>query len=231
MGGKRRLAVACAPFVIGLAVATTAAASCDPGRPHINLSNPYKVGWQKDPASGCYNGVIASITKYTPFVWDIAERDTQAFIRLSDGVNTYGDLGWDFYPFTGHQKTMDYAAEDTPNSGGYVETFLNDNFGGDFKITFSSNALHYFENGTSVYTYTNTGYSGCDAREYGSVWAEDNQMMGGYSNNYVQFQHAQVLNSGNWSYFDGTIYNDVTSWYGDLKVSSTENDIWDRACP
>ncbi len=215
-------------FIVAILVsAGSAAASCNPGRSNSSVSN--QAGWLKGPPSGvCYDGSLANILVYSPYV---AATDVTAWAMLyNNATGSYGQVGWL------QQTSARYNfTESSTAGGGFHQLLLSGSSIGSspaYKVTFSSDAFHFFIDGINVNTNYNTGYTGCYFAQAGEVTNSANQMPGGY-NNHDTFTSGQVRRSdtGGWNYADATAYvQGPSSWYASSKVSSTEVDIWDKAC-
>lgn len=227
LGGRTAVVLGLAG-AIGLSWTAAAAAMCNPGR--ANVIAQYAAGMYKAPPSGvCYTGVLATIEPYDPYWYDVAPYSRE-LVRLYNPNGYYGELGWTVQSEQDPDVAYVEASLSTPNSGGEFDTYLFDGDGGNtFKLTSSGNAFHFFEDGTNIYTFTGTGYNGCRVKEVGRIYDEGFQMFGGY-NNHVSFTSSQLYNGSGWVYLDGATYNDNSTWFGSTKVSSTQDDIWDKYC-
>jgi hypothetical protein len=224
---KRRAVLVGGLLLTTLALAGTAAASCNPGR--SNASGNWHDGWDVSPPTGtCLNGSSAYILVYSAYV--AADDDSAWAMQFNAATLKYGQVGW---IQQANGSRYDFTESSTVN-GGFQQRLLSASSIGSapqYKVTFSGNAFHYFIDGTNVDTDANTGYTGCWAEQEGEVRNSANQMPGGY-NSHVSFTTAQVRRADTQAWFnaDGTLTSDNDSWYGHSKVSSSQLDIWDKAC-
>ena len=224
----KRLVVSVVVMVgVALSLAATATASCNPNR--SNSSGNWHDGWYAAPPSGtCINGSAANIEVYSPYV---AAADVTAWVMLfNNSTNRYGQVGW-YQNSNGFR--WNFTESDTATGGFHQNFFSPSSIGADpqYKITFSSNAFHYFISGTNINTDTNTGYTGCWSEQMGEVTSSANQMPGGYNSpDYFILAQVRRADTSAWYNTNGTPLNDNSSWYNYSKVSSSEIDIWDRAC-
>jgi hypothetical protein len=229
---KFRIAVVAAMVVGVLVAAGTAAASCDPNGSNINGN--WFDGWATPPPlSTCLDGSVANILVYSPYVQYAEVTGWTMLYNNSSG--SYGQVGWTQFS-TGYR--YNFTESQTSNGGFQLNYFGSSSIGDDpeYKITFSSNAFHYFINGTNIQTDSNTGYTGCYGEQEGEVLNLADQMPGGY-NAHAYFISAQVRRADTeaWINFNGTTNSDThppyrTDSFLSSKVSATEFDIWDSAC-
>jgi len=148
---------------------------------------------------------------------------------FNNSTGSYGQVGW--LQQTGGTR---YNFTETNTSGLFHQDFFSASTLGtspQYKMTFSSNAFHYYIAGTNVLTDSNTGYTGCWAEQMGEVTNSANQMPGGY-NSHDTFTSAEIrrADTEGWYNTNGTTTSDNDTWYGHSAVSSSELDIWDKAC-
>jgi hypothetical protein len=212
--------------MVALAVASVAAASCNPGR--SSASGNWHAGWDVPPPSGtCLDGSSAVILVYQPYVH--SQNATAWTMLYNHSSSSYGQVGY----WQGASSRNNFT-ESSTSLGGFHQRLLPASplgSGSQYEITFSSDAFHYFINGSNVATDSGTGYTGCYGQQSGEVTDSANQMPGG-SSDHVWFVTAQVRrqDTESWINANGNIFNDAPSWYSSTKVSSTELDIFDRAC-
>jgi hypothetical protein len=141
----------------------------------------------------------------------------------------YGQIGW---IKLANGNRYNFTESDT--NLGPVQRFFTasgENSSPEYKITFSSDAFHYFLNGTNYYTDgPGTGYGGCWAQQASEVTNTANQLPGS-SGAHENFTNGQVRrNDTGWVDTNGTEVNNKPSWWGWSKISSTQLDVWDKAC-
>jgi hypothetical protein len=211
-----------------LAFAATAAA-CDPNG--SNIDGNWYDGWSTGPPSGtCINGSDANILVYSPYV---EYQDVSAWTMLYNYTTAaYGQVGY----LKGSDGNMwDFTETNTI----YVwdqQFFSPYSVGSDpqFKVTFSSDAFHYFIDGSNILTDSYTGYTGCHAEQEGEVTNDANQMVGDTST-YVYFTYAQArrADTGAWYDLNGSAHADSPPYrdpYAYYRASNSHLDIWDPEC-
>lgn len=225
-----RAAVLAICVAAALAFAGAAAASCNPGR--TASSGNWHVGWTINPPSGtCINGSEANVLVYSPYVYSGATNDTSGWTMLVNGLTaSYGQIGYQ----KKNTGTMYNFTESDTSGGGFIQHLMTASGVGttpQYEITFSSNAFHYFVNGSNVWTDSNTNYGGCLAEQYGEISNSASQMLGGSQNNVV-FSSAEVrrADTGAWYNSNGSFVNEETSWFNYSPISSSSFSIWDKAC-
>lgn len=224
---RLRVLILASVAAVGLVFAGVAAASCNPGRTPNQEQFGTAVGWVADPLSGtCIDGSRANIGVRAPFIY---AQNTRVFTDIFNGTNaTYAEVGWQQQ--TGGRFNF---TETNVVSTGY---FAHDTYGTpstgtspQYKVTFSSGALHYFIDGTNVLNPLNTGYSGCRSHQVGQTFNDANQMAGEPSNhetitssNLRRADTETWYTATNWFPFTGN-----QNWYNKQVQSNTAIDIWD----
>lgn len=224
---KRSVLVVLIVAVIGLVVASTAAASCNPGRTPKQEQFGTAVGWFAAPLSGtCVDGSRADIGVKAPYTF---ADYTRVFTDIFKSTNaTYAEVGW-------QQQTggrFNFTETNVVSTGYFDEDFYGTPATGtspEYKVTFSSATLHYFIAGTNVLNAGSTGFNGCWSHQVGQTFNDANQMAGEPSN------HENITSSNlrradteawyvatNWSPFTGN-----QPWYNKQVQSNTAIDIWD----
>lgn len=213
-----------------LAFAGVAAASCNPGR--SASSGSWHVGWSVAPPSGtCIDGSEANILVYSPYVYSGAANDTSGWTMLVNGLTaSYGQVGYQ----KRDSGTMYNFTESSTSGGGFQQKLFTVSGVGtspQYKITFSSNAFHYFVNGSNIWTDSNTNYGGCKAEQEGEIGNSASQMLGGSQNNVV-YSSAEVRRADTeaWYNANGSFVNEESSWFDYSPISSSSFSIWDKAC-
>lgn len=226
--GGRRFGLLTMAVLVALACAGVAQASCNPSRNGGVVDN--EAGWKKGPTgSTCFSGSQAYIQVYHPYV--AGGSSSGANVELYDaGTGSYGVVGWEQNGVLGFVGFSEIVV-----SGGqfYEDTWTGPSGDPSYKITYTSgnSYFHVFQNGNNYYNYYEPTYGGCSIRQGGFVNDSANQMPGGYEFP-VQLTHSEIQHSdGTWYLTDAPTYiQGPSSWYAADKVSSTEVDIWDRAC-
>jgi len=221
---RRTVVVFLIVLLTALVMAGVAAGSCNPGR--SAASGNWWDGWTTSPSGACLIGSSANILVYSPYVY---ASDVTAWVMLENpDTGRYGQVGW-LQQTNGSRFSF---VESSTVNGGFRQTYFASKAVGsapEYKVTFSSDAFHYFIDGVNYYTHANTGFGGCTSSQSAEVTNSANQMPGGY-NNHVPFTNAQVRRSDTgWVNANGTPFASITG-YGYSKVSSSNLQIWDKAC-
>lgn len=225
--GTRSIVVLIGLLLNTLVFSQVVSASCNPGRPAVN--GHWQDGWKRSKPSGaCLTGSSSNIRVYSPYVHT---NDVSAWVMLynaNPNSDSYAQVGW-LQQANGSRFNF---VESITVGGGFRQTYFSANSVGstpEYKITFSSDAFHYFVNGVNWYTHANTGYGGCWSAQAGEISSFANQMPGG-RNSHVPFTNASVRRSDTgWVGANGTPYSN-SSEHGNAIGSSTTLHIWDKAC-
>lgn len=223
-----KLAILIGVPLVSLVFAAAAAASCNPQR-GPDSSQSWWDGWfSNQPSSVCITGSSANITVYSPYTY--SDETSTAWVMLENPLTLkYGQIGWLKESGALHNFYQSWTVGDG-RQGQYLGT-PSVGTAPEYKITFSSDAFHYFLDGVNWYTDANTGFAGCYSDQYGEVTNYANQMPGA-RDNHVKFTNSEMRRSDTgWVDMNGV--SDDTwspSDYGIAKASSTRLDIWDKAC-
>lgn len=224
---KLRVLAVVVSATAGLVYAGAAAASCQPPRTPNYEQYGISVGWYASPPSGtCVDGSRADIQVKAPYVY---AEETRVFTDIFNSTNaTYAEVGWQQEPSTRYDYT-----ETNVVSTGY---FAHDTYGTpstgtnpEYKVTFSSGALHYFIAGTNVLTASNTGFNGCYSHQVGDTFNDANQMAGEPSN-HEEITSSNLRRHDTESWYTATNWFPFTgypAWYNKQVQSNTAIDIWD----
>jgi hypothetical protein len=222
---RRRLVIVVGVFLVTLALAAAASASCHPAR--SALSGHWQDGWiSTQPVGVCVTGSSANITVYSPYVYSTST--SSAWVTLQNtATGRYGQIGW----LKDSNGLHNFYQSQTVGLGRQGQYWGTPTIGDapEYKVTFSSDAFHYFLDGVNWYTDANTGFSGCDSAQAGETLNYATQMPGA-SNTHVDFMNASRREDTGWVDQDGSKVNSSTADYGYLKVSSHRLEIWDKAC-
>jgi len=227
----RRIALFVIALAAGLAWVASAAAMCNPNR----LAQPVSAsaGIRKTPTSGsgiCFDGTLASIPTYQPFLDYNYLGASGALVELYDPSSSdFGAMGyqWDtqhentFWMETGRDDTEDFFGASNPGvSHTYKVDWINYNF-------------HFFLDGTIHLTYYDPYYNGCSILQGASLNQQRFQMIGGYYNpEYFTASQERHADNGQWYYTDppNTFVQGNTNYYAASVESSSSFATWDKAC-
>jgi hypothetical protein len=215
-----------------MALAGIAAATCQPTR--SSYAGIYHDLWEAGTDFGntiCEDGSRANIVVSSPYIY--SDHDSIWTGIFNPGGTTAGQVGYikdsggALYSFDETFFVSGGTQHDTVHNFGPVASGNNP----AYEVTYSSNFMHYFINGTNVDNVDLThSYSGCDSEQGGEIHNKANQLFG-TSPSHEVIGNANARNASGETWFTPNWSSPFTSpsvsWLGNSSPQSGELDIWD----
>jgi hypothetical protein len=201
--------------------ASAANAKCRTGR--ANDGNYYWDGWDR----GSGQGVYSQIYNYSPWVSTSNGVVAWTMVDIGENQQHWAQVGW--LESTGGVR---YTFVEWTNSGYYYTKLFNPQPVGSFSYytTLWNNTpgKFTFQVNSSTIDKENADFTPDDSQISGEIKSLIDQMPGARQNN-ENFDDSHVY-IGGWQNFNGSTFNTNTTYFGNYRVDSNDDDIWDNAC-